>query len=196
VLSGSLCSPQTLAVSNGFLDYLRELTMSDSTQEQVIAVEREIDALNQRLEEAKHEVVKLTEASASLSRSAAEARAKNQSMGRGFGGALFGAKYRAAMRSAAASSNAAIAKEVAKKRSIIAEGKREAQELVSSIKSEIAELKQQLKSFKSKDKSIVSSIKAAAGSVGLLKKLKEAHDLGLLTDEEYEQKRKKLVSSI
>lgn len=33
-------------------------------------------------------------------------------------------------------------------------------------------------------------------SVGLLKKLKEAYDLGLLTEEEYEEKRKKIVSKI
>ena len=170
--------------------------MTDSAQDQIIAVEQEIDSLGQRLEEAKQKVVEWTEASASLSRSAAEARAKNQSMGRGLGGALFGAKYRAAMRSAAASSNAAIAKEVAKKRARIAEGKSEAQELVRSIKTEIAELKQHLRALKSKVKTKISSIKSTSDLVGLLKKLKEAHELGLLTDEEYEQKRKKLVANI
>jgi len=170
--------------------------MTESAHEQIIAFEREIEALNEKLVGAKHEIVKWTEASASLSRNAAEARAKNQSKGRGLGGALFGAKYRAAVRSAAASSNAAIAREVAEKRIRIAEGKSAAQDLVRSIKVEIAELKQQIKTLKSNVKSKVSSVKTASDSVGLLKKLKEAHELGLLTDEEYEQKRKKIVSSI
>ncbi len=170
--------------------------MFNTTLEEIAVVEKEIEALVYKLEQAKQTTIQWADASVSLSRSAAEARAKNQGMGRGIGGILLGSKFRSAMRSAAAISNAAIAKDVAEKRSRITEGKRESQEIVRSIKTGLAVKKQLLKSLKAIVKPNSSPVKASVDSVALLKKLKEAHDLGLLTDDEYEQKRKKLVLSI
>jgi len=104
------------------------------------------------------------------------------------------------MRSSAAASNAAIAKQVAEKRTKIAEGKRQPQVVVDRIKAELTATKEHYKSLttlaKSQNKAKQVTTKAANDSVGLLKKLKEAYDLGLLTEQEYEEKRKKIVADI
>ncbi len=174
--------------------------MTDINTDQLTELENEIESLNSSLEQAKNIVKQWSETSAKLSRSAAEARAKNQGMGRGLGGLILGKGFRSASRRSAAISNAAIAKDVAKKRSTIAEKKGEAQALVRLIQTELTEKKEQYKSLaaliKTQNKTKVTTIKSTSDSVGLLKKLKEAHDLGLLTDEEYEEKRKKIASSI
>lgn len=121
-------------------------------------------------------------------------------MGRGLIGGLLGSKYRSAMRSIAASSNATIAKDVAKKRAKNAEGKREAQEVARHLQSELKIAKQELKSLtlqrKAKSKNKSALIETASKSLSLLQKLKEAYDAGVLTEQEYEDKRKKLVSGI
>jgi hypothetical protein len=97
------------------------------------------------------------------------------------------------VRRAAATSNAAIAKDVAGKRTQIAEGKKQAQDLVRHIQTELASAKVQLKALSSSAKSRKAS---AAMSLDLLQQLKEAKDAGLLTDEEFEAKRQKLVADI
>ena len=168
--------------------------------EQVAALEERIARLTSKLTEAKQAVQSWTEASAGLSQSAAEARAKNQGAGRGFLGGLLGSKFRGVMRTSAAASNAAISKEVADKRGRISEGKRQAQELVRSIQAEVVDANAELKTLTTGKRAKTSAETAATRSTGtsleLLKKLKEARDAGLLTDEEFEQKRKKLVSGL
>lgn len=172
----------------------------DSPSQEIATAERKVTELTRQLEKAKEVVQQWTDANANLSHSAATARAENQSSGRGLLGAFLGSKYRSAMRRAAASSNAAIAKEVAEKRAKIADGKREAQSLVKQLQSELADAKQELKVLtlgrKSAVKAKTETAKTAKESLSLLQKLKEAYDAGILTEEEYEEKRRKLVSSI
>ncbi|WP_424820886.1 hypothetical protein [Salinisphaera sp.] len=163
-------------------------------------MKQRIEAFEEQLESAKEAVREWTDANADLSRSAAEARAKNQGAGTGVMAGLLGSKYRGAVRRAASASNASIARDVAKKRALIAENKRAAQEHVRDIKSKIAETKKELKELIAYNNSVTrrqdKSKKQKAGSIDLLYKLKEAHELGLLTDEEYEAKRKSLASQI
>lgn len=163
-------------------------------------IEQRIATLSEQIVLARAGVQEWTIANASLSRSAAEARAKNQGAGRGILGGLLGSKFRGAMRNAAAASNASIAKEVAEKRTNIAEGKRGAQELLSQLKAQLAHAKYELKELSSKPQSHAHTktarAKSASASLDLLQKLKQAHDSGLLTNAEFEEKRKKLVSEL
>ena len=159
-----------------------------------------IESLISQIEQAKLVVQSWMDASSSVSQSAAEARAKNQSMGRDIVSILAGAKYRARERRVAAACNADIAVEVAEKRAVIATKKREARDLVKALKAKFATAKKDLVSATSHERDKLNrqaaSVKAATDSLSLLQKLKEAHDLGLLTDEEYEQKRRVLVSRL
>lgn len=111
-----------------------------------------------------------------------------------------GSKFRSVIRAGAAASNAAISKEVAEKRAQIAERKKTAQDQVRIIQSELAEAKIQLKVLTSGEKkraSVKQSVsKKAAESLDLLQKLKKAKDSGLLTHEEFEEKRKKLIDEL
>lgn len=174
--------------------------MTSNYQQQIDSLERNLTSLESRRDAAKNAVQTWTQASAELSRSAAVARANNQASGRGIMGALLGAKFRSAMRAGAAASNASIAKDVAQKRSAIADGKAQAQDAVKAIQAEIARVKAAIRDLKARQKSVkkseVQSKAKSAGSVSLLHKLKEAHELGLLTDDEYEQKRRKIVDAI
>ena len=173
--------------------------MESISLEKIAGLEARILHLNSELERAKQTVERWTVANSNLSLSAAGERAKNQGAGSGFAGGLLGSKYRAAIRAGAAASNAAIAKDVAQKRLTIANGKREAQDLVKSIQSELALAKQELKQLNSFNKSknrSVAATKIASTSIDLLHKLKEAHQAGLLTDLEYEEKRKKLIDNL
>jgi len=111
-------------------------------------------------------------------------------------GALLGSKVRKALRAGAAASNAAIAKDVAKKRSDIAEGKASAQAYVKQIQSDIAGVKAEIREAKATGRGAKSAKASASSAVDLLHKLKEAHTLGLLTDEEFEEKRRKIVSEM
>ncbi|MFZ3151085.1 MAG: SHOCT domain-containing protein [Anaerolineaceae bacterium] len=159
-----------------------------------------IENLTIQLEEAKLVVKQWNDASAQLSQNAAEARAKNQNVGYGIGGVLFGSKYRAAVRREASASNASIAKQVAEKRGQILKGKTEAQERVRKIQLDLKltklEYQKLLALEKEQNKDKLTKTKASTQSIDLLQKLKEAYDLGLLTDEEYEEKRKKYASDI
>jgi hypothetical protein len=174
--------------------------LSEYPASEVAALEQRIVELTEQLVRARNIVQEWTDANSLLARSAAEARAKNQGMGRGFLGAVLGTKVRSVVRTAAAASYAAIAKEVAGKRTQIATGKRGAQELVSRLKEELAATKQELRAvtsavqIQSRTKSPV--VKSVASSLDLLKMLKEAHQAGLLTNDEFEEKRKKLVSEL
>lgn len=172
---------------------------SDSSAE-IQRVENCIEQLTNQLAEAKSAVTQWVDANKSLSLSAAQERAKNQGAGRGMLGGLLGAKFRSAMRAGAAASNAAIAKDVANKRTRIAEGKSNAQALVAKTQEELRVAKQQLKELtvgaKSKARTSGEKARSAIDSIDLLRKLKDAHDAGLLTEEEFEQKRKKLVSEL
>lgn len=174
--------------------------MSSDSSDEIQALEQRIASLTTRLVEAKDAVAQWADANKSLSLSAAQERAKNQGAGRGFLGGLLGSKFRSAMRAGAAASNAAIAKDVAQKRARIADGKRESQELVRQVQEELTVAKQQLKSLtagaKAKTSTKVTKAKVAHDSLALLQKLKEARDAGLLTQEEFEVKRTKLVADL
>ena len=169
-----------------------------STSERIEALEMKLTELTAGLAQARGIVQQWNETGASLSRSAAEARAENQGAGRGFFGALFGSKFRSAVRSGAAASNAAIAKDVAAKRSKIAEGKQQAQEAVRRMQAEIALVKDELKMLRSSasQRARRDKTKSAADSLDLLQKLKQARDAGLLTEQEFDEKRKKLLSDL
>jgi putative oligomerization/nucleic acid binding protein len=167
---------------------------------QLLPLQEKIASLTRQLEQAKVVVKQWSEASAQLSRNAAEARAKTQGMGRGLGGMILGSKYRASQRSQATRINASIAKQVADKRNQIAESKKKAQSVVQRIQMELTESKEQYRSLsalaKSQNKAKAVTAKGATDSVELLKKLKEAYDEGLLTEQEYEEKRRKFMSGI
>lgn len=174
--------------------------MSFDSSDEIQALEQRIAGLTARLAEAKEAVAQWTDANKSLSLGAAQERAKNQGAGRGFLAGLLGPKFRSAMRAGAAASNAAIAKEVAQKRAKIADGKREAQDLVRQIQEELTAAKHELKSLsagaRTKASTKTTKAKAAHDSLSLLQKLKEARDAGLLTQEEFEEKRAKLVADL
>lgn len=174
--------------------------MSSDSSSEIQGIEQRIANLTTQLVEAKGAVAEWTEANKSLSLSAAHERAKNQGAGRGLLGGLLGSKFRSAMRAGAAASNAAIAKQVAEKRARIADGKRESQELVRRVQEELTAAKQELKAITASAKATattkVAKAKTAHESLTLLQKLKDAKDAGLLTQEEFEEKRKKLVADI
>jgi prefoldin subunit 5 len=162
-------------------------------------LEAQIERLSAELIDAKAAVQAWANTNTDLSRNAAEMRAKNQSTGRNFMGALLGAKYRHALRMGATASNAAIARDVANKRLQIVAGKREAQELVKRLQQELSEAKQALKKRASGDNHPTgrdSFAKTSIDSLALIGKLKDAYTAGLLTDSEYEEKRKALLARI
>lgn len=167
---------------------------------QIKVVEQKIETLAAQLSETKAIIAQWNETGRSLSLSAAEARAKNQGVGRGLISSLLGAKFRGAMRSGAAASNASISQDVAKKRAQIAEGKRMAQEVARQIQAELSQAKAELKVLSSKAKVMNANksktAKSAIESLTLLQKLQEAKNAGLLTETEFEEKRKKLVSGL
>lgn len=163
-------------------------------------LEARIAAIEKRIGEAQEIVQQWVDANTNLARSVAEARAETQGTGRGLLGAVLGSGFRSAMRTAAASANAAIAKDVAEKRRKIVDGKRVAQEYVRTLKAELASSKARLKELvaaeKRASKSQSMAAKSASDSLSLLQKLKDAYDAGILTQAEYEEKRRKLVSTI
>lgn len=174
--------------------------MSSSNSVDIEKIEQQIGYLTAQLESAKEMVRQWNEANKTLSLSAAEARAKNQSVGRGFVGGLLGSKYRGVVRAGAAASNAAIAKKVAEKRAQIVDGKRDAQEQVRQLQCELSVAKKNLKSLQLGEKSNVkvknAAKKNAHDTLDLLQKLKAAKDAGLITQVEFEEKRKKLVEDL
>ncbi len=157
-------------------------------------MDHEISILERELVEVRGVLDDCVNAAARLSQSAAEERAKNSQAGRGFLGGLLGSKYRGAMRQSAAASNASISQEVARKRGEILEIKNDAKERERRIKARLSDLKRQIKTFDKK--SLNSEISSASKNVDLLKKIKEAYDMGILTDAEYEAKRSALVADI
>lgn len=163
-------------------------------------VDADLEFFERQIEEAKQEIQRWQEANTALSLQAAQRRAENQGAGHGIGGMLFGPKYRAAARRVAAADNARIAKEVAGKRATITAGKQAAQARLRSLKAQLAALKADLRARKAQEKQAAGDGRAkrlkAASTIDLLAKLKEAHSLGLLTDEEFEQKRQKLAADI
>jgi hypothetical protein len=180
--------------------YRKGAFMPDVDPKELVALEEKMASLKEKLEQARLAVKHWSDLSARLSQNAAEARAKTQGMGRGIGGIILGSKYRASQRRDAARINASIAKQVAEKRGQIGEEKVKAQALVRQLQAELTTTKEQYRSLtalaKSQNKTKTITAKATIDSVELLKGLKEAYDLGLLTEVEYEEKRKKIVSSI
>jgi flagellar motility protein MotE (MotC chaperone) len=111
----------------------------------VAEIEAEIAAVERRIFSIRDEVAAWSDASAKLSASAAMERARNGEVGRGLGGALFGAKYRAVARRAAASSNAAIARDVAAKRLRITQAKQELRSQERELRGVLRDLKEECK---------------------------------------------------
>jgi Short C-terminal domain len=87
-----------------------------------------------------------------------------------------------------------ISQEVARKRDEILEIKNDAKERERRIKAKLSDLKRQIKAFDKK--SLNSEISSVSKNFDLLKKIKEAYDMGILTDAEYEAKRSALVADI
>lgn len=172
--------------------------VNENSNNELVYIENEIAQLEHRIIQAKASIQECIDANSALSLSAAEARAKNQCSGRGLLGAFLGAKYRGAMRSAAAASNASISQEVAQKRRKIADLKLERQSHLKYLQEQLKQLKSELKqkASKSKSKEKLEPKNKASSSLDLLMKLKKAHESGLLTDSEFEEKRKKLVSEL
>lgn len=171
----------------------------DSINQNISTLKSKLDQLNLSLEKIQKEIQIWADANEELSQSASEARANTQSLGRGLGGMLLGSKYRASARRHAATINAGIAREVAEKRRRIKEGKKEAQEQARELKSQISEIKTEIKELEKQKRDMTSSSqnkKKSEQSLNLLQKLKEAYDLGLLTADEYEEKRKKIADDI
>ena len=104
------------------------------------------------------------------------------------------------MRRAAVRSNASIARQVAEKRANIASTKRTAQDLVRQLQESLREARQELARLKSEQRAAAkrtsTAVRTAASSLDLLRDLQSAHEAGLLSDTEYEEKRRKLVSQI
>ena len=155
------------------------------------------------LEKAKQNVQSCIDRNSSLSLSAAQERAQTQSMGRGIGGVFLGSKYIAARRKEAAYYNAAIARNIAAQRAEIQQQKKMCQETVRKVQDRIIALKDKLKHLQSQKKDFNCKKKTSSQllqnsnkSVALLEKLQEAYQIGLLTQEEYEEKRKKIVEQI
>lgn len=178
---------------------------------QVEVFEEHVTALAERLAQAKSVVQGWADKREDLFTDAAKARAENQNAGRGSIGIvreLFGgAKYRAALRKVATVSNARIAQEVAEKRAQIADGKREAQAVVKELQQQLLAAKSELKAAKARAKhrtddqdtvvaQVTASLDQATASLALLQKLKDAKDAGLLSEAEFEEKRRKLLSMI
>jgi hypothetical protein len=170
------------------------------SNENQLQLRRQVEELTAQLEQAKQVVQQWTDSAVQLSRDVAEKRAENQMRGRTLGSAFLGSGYRARERHLAVLSNARIAKETAEKRSTIALKKKQAQELVRSVRSQLAVAKKELalatKGERAVEKRASAKAETAADAISLLHKLKEAHEAGLLTDAEYEQKRKDLTARI
>lgn len=140
---------------------------------------------------------------AELMQRAQQARADNQNAGRGLLGGLLGSKFRSAMRQGASASNAAVAREVAARRAEIANGKRQAQDLVRRIQAALKIARAEEKQFAKKVKehraagaTRVKRVAAKSKEIDVLRKLKAAHKDGLLTDAEYEAKRRAIVAEL
>jgi HAMP domain-containing protein len=175
--------------------------------ESIEALRARLERLSQEIEDARSRVHGWTDANAKLSLNAQEARAKNQARGNTGWSVLLGAKYRAAERRIAATSNAHIAQEVAEKRIAIAENKRGAQEEVRSLQASIAELKKQLKRADAEARRVEAprlqapqisdiDVKTATAILDLMLRLKAAHEAGVLNTQEYEEKRLKLLGRL
>ena len=155
---------------------------------QLDATVRQVADLEMQLAQIRDVLRQWTEAGQNLALTAAEAHAKNRAAGLGWGGILFGSKYRAIERRSATRSNARISQEAVKKRAQVTEGKRAAKEVETAIKNQLAEAKARLRMLQGSTKKTVSICAKPHSGVSLLKSLKEAHDLGLLTDDEYNAK--------
>lgn len=171
------------------------------------AIEADIVAVERRLYSIKDEIAGWTDASANLGASAAIERAENAEMGRGLGGALFGAKYRAAQRRAAASGNAAIARDVANKRATITRAKQELRMAERELRSALRDLKAELKDSRTfaQDQERLARRAASAPAVAPpppprpvdikqeLQRLKAAYQQGQLDAVAYEKARIELL---
>jgi hypothetical protein len=150
-----------------------------------------IEQIEQELLECHRILEDCAAATANLSQQVAEEKAKHADAGGGFMGGLLGSKYRAAARRGASAAKASIQRQAVERRGEILAVKQRAQDRVRALKAELKELR-----TSSKASARPSSAKSASASLDLLKKLKEAHELGILSDEEYELKRVRVVAQV
>ena len=169
------------------------------------AIEVDIADVERRLLSIKDELAQWSDAAENLALSAADARARNAAMGRGLGGALLGAKYRAAARRSAASSNAAVARDVADKRRAIAAGKQALREEERDLRWRLRDLKADLRDAKAVERSqgrafppkarAPAAVTTGGASLAAstlkdqLRRLKAQHETGALDAMAYEQAR-------
>jgi|GEM_PF-1516576 hypothetical protein len=171
--------------------YVSDLTSKIKLlDEQVQIIENQISQLSKQL---------LNETNLALSSKATIERAKTQEMGRGLLGSLMGSEYRASQRRVAARINASISRQVSEKREQIRSLKLSVKNNIIETQSLIKAKKEELKSLKSQRKELQSALKntkRTKDNLSLLKKLGELYKSGLITEEEYEQKKKKLLDQI
>lgn len=134
----------------------------------VPALRQEIASLAADLEKAELMVRQCDEALDRIGRAAADAEARNEAAG--LVGALKGRDLRSTVRRTA-------------ERSIMEEERRKAENRVRLLEAELALRQERLRTL----------APPPADTATLPRKLKEAYELGLLTEEEYEAKRRKLA---
>jgi regulator of replication initiation timing len=180
--------------------YVSDLTSKIKLlDEQVQIIENQISQLSKQLEDEKNQLKSLNETNLALSSKATIERAKTQEMGRGLLGSLMGSEYRASQRRVAARINASISRQVSEKREQIRSLKLSVKNNIIETQSLIKAKKEELKSLKSQRKELQSALKntkRTKDNLSLLKKLGELYKSGLITEEEYEQKKKKLLDQI
>jgi hypothetical protein len=159
-----------------------------------------IAALTARLSETKVQIAQATQQNTMLARSAAIKRAENQRSSRGLFTDFLPKGMRTAVREVASASNARIANTIARDRTDIATRKIALQDLARQIQAKILTEKQELKSLTTAEKS-KANVQAAANktamtALDLMQKLKNAQEAGLLTEAEYEEKRKRLLAEL
>ncbi len=145
----------------------------------------------------------LTDAAKNISLDAADRRAANALQGRGLGGALFGSKYRAAVRRAATADNARLAREVAAKKRHIAESKLEIKAEQRNVRARLAQLKITLREAIAAERRIAKDnsrpptppipVVQPTDVKTQLKRLKARYEQGEITAHDYELERIKLL---
>jgi hypothetical protein len=175
----------------------------------VSRLESRIADLELRILGIKEELARLDDVQANLALDAADRRAGNALQGRGLGGALFGAKYRAAVRRSAAADNAQLSREVAQRKREIVIAKQGLKAQERAIRLEVAKLKHDLRSAKSLARQAKPAVRQTQSTSNpqndrarmskeelrlQLQELKALHQRGELTTMQYEQERIMLLT--
>jgi chromosome segregation ATPase len=172
---------------------------------QLSSLEQSVAEAELKIFAIKDELAGLTDALTNISLDAADRRAANALQGRGLGGALFGAKYRAAMRRSAAADNARLSADIARRKREIAVAKQELKSRERELRAHISRLKMEIRAAKADERrsKISSTSRPAPHSPqnftkdavkAELQKLKALHQGGHLTAQQYEAERIRLLT--